>query len=121
MPKEITEDLLFAPLRDLGALLKAQQISPVALTEAYLDRLDKFGPKLGAVITITRNLARTEAKTAAAEIKAGKYRGPLHGIPYGVKDLLATRGIATTWGAAPYKDQVFDYDAAVVRKLRDAG
>src|SRR5262249_40571888 len=98
-----------------------QQISPVALAEAYLDRLEKIGRKLGAVVTITRDLALKQAKAAEQEIKAGKYRGPLHGIPYGVKDLLATNGIPTTWGAAPFKSQVFDHDATAVRKLHDAG
>ena len=119
--KEITDDILFASVRELGALIRNQQISPVVLTEAYLDRLEKIGTKLGAVVTITRDLALKEARAAEKEIKAGKYRGPLHGIPYAVKDLLATKGIPTTWGAAPFKDQVFDYDATIVRKLRDAG
>jgi aspartyl-tRNA(Asn)/glutamyl-tRNA(Gln) amidotransferase subunit A len=91
------------------------------LTEAYLERLELNGPKLGAVVTITRELALEEARRAEREISSGRYRGPLHGIPYGVKDLLATRGIPTTWGAAPYKDQVFDYDATVVKRLRRAG
>jgi len=123
MPKQqdITEDVLYAPVRELGDLVRARRISPVALTEAYLARLDKLGPKLGAVVTITRDLALKEAKAADREIRAGRYRGPLHGIPYGAKDLLATKGIPTTWGAAPYKDQVFDHDATVVRQLRSAG
>jgi aspartyl-tRNA(Asn)/glutamyl-tRNA(Gln) amidotransferase subunit A len=121
MPRAITEDDLYASIRHLAGALRKQEISPVALTEAYLDRLEKFGAKLGAVVTITRDLALKEARTAEREIRAGKYRGPLHGIPYGVKDLLATRGIPTTWGAAPYRNQVFDYDATVVKKLRAAG
>jgi aspartyl-tRNA(Asn)/glutamyl-tRNA(Gln) amidotransferase subunit A len=83
--------------------------------------MDKLGPKLNAVATVTRELGLKEARTAEEEIKAGKYRGPLHGIPYGVKDLLATNGIPTTWGAKPFKDQVFDFDATAVRKLRAAG
>src|SRR5262249_44488628 len=102
-------------------LLKTQKISPVALTEAYLERLTRLGPKLGAVVTLTKELALQEAKAAEQDIQAGRYRGPLHGIPYGVKDLLATKGIATTWGAEPYKEQVFDYDATVIKKLREAG
>jgi aspartyl-tRNA(Asn)/glutamyl-tRNA(Gln) amidotransferase subunit A len=121
LQQEITEDLLYASVRELGAKLKSRRISSVALTEAYLDRLEKFGPKLGAVVTATRDLALKQARAADKEIRAGTYRGPLHGIPYGAKDLLATVGIPTTWGAAPFKDQVFDHDATVVRKLRDAG
>jgi aspartyl-tRNA(Asn)/glutamyl-tRNA(Gln) amidotransferase subunit A len=119
--QEITEDTLYASVRELGTLIRTGRISSIALTDAYLERLEKLGPKLGAVVTITRDLARAEAEAADSEIKAGKYRGPLHGIPYGVKDLLATKGIPTTWGAEPYKNQVFDYDATVVTKLREAG
>src|SRR6516162_2135010 len=119
--QEITEDILFASLRELGDLIRTRRISPVALTEAYLDRLDKLGPKLGAVVTVTRDLALREAEAADREIRAGHYRGPLHGIPYGVKDLIATKGIPTTWGAEPYKDQVFGYDATIVQRLRGAG
>src|SRR5258708_20641521 len=118
---EITEDLLFSSVRELGDKIRARRLSPVALAEAYLDRLEKIGPKLGAVVTVTRDRALTEAKQAEQEIKDGKYRGPLHGIPYGVKDLLATKGIPTTWGAEPYRKQVFDHDATVVKKLCDAG
>src|SRR6266511_5045499 len=117
----ITEELLFASVRELAALIRTRKLSPVALTEAYLDRLDKLGPRLGAVITVTRELALKEARAAETEIRAGRYRGPLHGIPYGAKDLLATRGIPTTWGAEPYRKQVFDYDATAIRKLREAG
>jgi aspartyl-tRNA(Asn)/glutamyl-tRNA(Gln) amidotransferase subunit A len=119
--KEVSEDLLFASVGELGKLIRAGSVSPLALTTAYLDRLEKLGPKLGAVVTVTRDLALKEARAAEDQIRAGHYRGPLHGIPYGVKDLLATKGIPTTWGAEPYKDQVFDHDATVVRKLRDAG
>jgi aspartyl-tRNA(Asn)/glutamyl-tRNA(Gln) amidotransferase subunit A len=121
MPKDITEDTLYAPVRELAALIRAGQVSPVALTEAYLDRLDKLGGKLGAVVTVTRELALKEARAAEREAASGHYRGLLHGIPYGVKDLLATKGIPTTWGAEPYKDRVFDHDATVVGKLREAG
>lgn len=119
--REITEDTLYLPVRELARLIRSRQIGPVALAEAYLDRLERLGPKLGAVVTITRELALREARQAEREIASGRYRGPLHGIPYGVKDLLATRGIPTTWGAAPYKDQVFDYDATVIKRLRRAG
>src|SRR4051794_367309 len=120
MPIDLTEELLYAPLRTLGEHLRARRVSSLALTEAYLDRLERHGPRLGAVVTVTRELALREARAADAEIRAGRYRGPLHGIPYGAKDLLATRGIPTTWGAAPYRDQVFDYDATAIRKLRAA-
>jgi aspartyl-tRNA(Asn)/glutamyl-tRNA(Gln) amidotransferase subunit A len=119
--RDITADILYSPVAELGTLLKAKKITSVALTEAYLDRLEKLGPKLGAVVTVTRDLALQEARTADKEIHAGNYRGPLHGVPYGVKDLLATKGIPTTWGAEPYKNQVFDYDATIICRLREAG
>ena len=93
----ISEETLFLPVRELGNLLRAGKLSPVELTEAYLSRLDKFGARLGAVVTILRDQALKEARAAETEIKAGKIRGPLHGIPYGAKDLLATRGVPTTW------------------------
>src|SRR5262245_38301804 len=117
----ITLDTLYAPVRELGRLIRAKRVTSQALTEAYLDRLEKLGPKLGAVVTVTRKLALEQARKADQEIQAGRYRGPLHGIPYGVKDLLATKGIPTTWGADPYREQVFDFDATVVRKLTEAG
>jgi aspartyl-tRNA(Asn)/glutamyl-tRNA(Gln) amidotransferase subunit A len=115
------DDILYASVRDLGNWLRSKRFSPVELTESYLERLEALGPKLGAVVTITRELALEEARAAEKEIRQGKYRGPLHGIPYGAKDLLATKGIPTTWGAAPYKNQVFDFDATVVERLRHAG
>jgi aspartyl-tRNA(Asn)/glutamyl-tRNA(Gln) amidotransferase subunit A len=115
------EDTFFLSVSELSKRIKAKQISPVALAEGYLERLERIGPKLGAVVTVTRERALREARTAEAEIAAGKWRGPLHGIPYGVKDLLATKGIPTTWGAEPYRNQVFDEDATVVTKLREAG
>jgi aspartyl-tRNA(Asn)/glutamyl-tRNA(Gln) amidotransferase subunit A len=121
MAETIPEELLHASVRELGTRLRTKQISSTALTEAYLDRLEKLGPILGAVVTVTRELALKEAKAADEEIGAGRYRGPLHGIPYGVKDLLATRDIPTTWGAEPYRKQVLDHDATVVRRLREAG
>src|SRR5436305_554474 len=95
---EITLDTLYAPVRIQGELLKARKITSLALTEAYLGRLTKHGPALGAVVTVTKERALAEAKAADKEIAAGRHRGPLHGIPYGVKDLLATKGIPTTWG-----------------------
>lgn len=114
-------DVFFLSVAELSRKLKAKEISPVALAEGFLDRLERIGPKLGAVVTVTRERALVEARAAAAEIAAGKWRGPLHGMPYGVKDLLATKGIPTTWGAEPYRNQVFDEDATVVTRLREAG
>lgn len=117
----LTDDILFAPIRDLADRLRTRRLSSVALTEAYLDRLQKIGPRLNAVVTLMRESALKEARAADEAIRAGKYRGLLHGIPYGAKDLLATTGVPTTWGAEPFRKQVFDYDATVIRKLRDAG
>ena len=117
----LEESDFFLSVQQLSQKIKSRQISPVALTEGYLERLERIGPKLGAVVTVTRDVALSEAKAAEAEIAAGKWRGPLHGVPYGVKDLLATKGIPTTWGAQPFRDQVFDHDATVVTKLRAAG
>lgn len=119
--ESIADDILFAPIRDLAERLRTRRLSPVALTEAYLDRLQKIGPRLNAVVTLMRESALKEARAADEEIRAGKHRGILHGIPYGAKDLLATAGVPTTWGAEPLRKQVFDYDATVVRKLRAAG
>ncbi len=115
------EDIFYLSVWELGGMIRARKISPVELTEAYLARLEKLAPKLGAVAKITRERALQEARVAEREIAAGHSRGPLHGIPYGAKDLFATRGIPTTWGAPPFKNQVFDYDATVIRRLRDAG
>jgi aspartyl-tRNA(Asn)/glutamyl-tRNA(Gln) amidotransferase subunit A len=113
--------LVYATLRELGALIREGKVSPVELTETFLERLEELGPRYNAVVTVTRDRALEEARRAEREIEDGKYRGPLHGIPYGVKDLLATAGIPTTWGASPFRGQVFEYDAAVVERLRDAG
>jgi aspartyl-tRNA(Asn)/glutamyl-tRNA(Gln) amidotransferase subunit A len=117
----LSDDLLFSSIRELAAKIKTKKLGPVELTEAYLARLKKFGPKLGAVATITRDSALKQAKEAEKEIAGGNYRGPLHGIPYGAKDLLATKGIRTTWGAAPFKDQIPDSDATVIHRLHEAG
>lgn len=111
----------FSTVAELGALLRSGKASSLELTRFYLDRLERYGAELGAVVTITRERAEREARAADAEIARGKWRGPLHGIPYGVKDLLATKAIPTTWGAEPYRNQVFDFDATVVRKLSEAG
>jgi aspartyl-tRNA(Asn)/glutamyl-tRNA(Gln) amidotransferase subunit A len=117
----VNEDILYKSVAELGPMIRARKVSPVELAEGYLNRLEKFGAKLGAVATITRERALEEARAAEKEIAAGKYRGPLHGIPYGVKDLLAAKGYPTTWGAPPFKDQTFDFDGTVVRKLKEAG
>ncbi|MGH9821782.1 MAG: amidase, partial [Blastocatellia bacterium] len=115
------EDILYLPVRELSAQIKSGKLSPVQLTESYLDRGERIGPKLNAYVTITRDLAMKEAHQAEREIKAGKYRGLLHGIPYAAKDLLAVKGYPTTWGAKPLADQTFDYDATVITRLRAAG
>ncbi len=117
----LSDDILFQSVHDLSALIGARKISPVELTQSYLSRLETLGPKLGATAAITAELALQQARQAEKEIAAGRSRGPLHGIPYGAKDLLATRGIPTTWGAPPFRDQVFDFDATVIRKLHSAG
>ncbi len=87
----------------------------------YIARLKRYGPKLNCVVTLTEDLALKQAEEAEREIRRGKYRGPLHGIPWGAKDLFATKGILTTWGAEPFRNQIIDYDATVVERLRDAG
>jgi Asp-tRNA(Asn)/Glu-tRNA(Gln) amidotransferase A subunit family amidase len=115
------EELAFASVPQLAALIRARKVSPVELTKMYLARLKKYGPKLNCVVTLTEELALAQASEAESEIKAGRYRGPLHGIPWGAKDLFATKGIKTTWGAEPFRDQVIDYDATVVERLRTAG
>jgi Asp-tRNA(Asn)/Glu-tRNA(Gln) amidotransferase A subunit family amidase len=117
----LSDDILFSSVRTLGEAIRTRKLSPVELTNAYLQRLETIGPKLNAVVTVTRDLALAQAKAAEKEIAAGKYRGPLHGIPYGAKDAFAARGIPTTWGTAPYRNQVFDYDATIVTRLADAG
>ena len=112
----------FRTIRELGADLRAGRVSPVALAEACMSRLDTDGRKLNAVVTITRERALEQARRAERELAAGRDRGPLHGIPYGAKDMLATSGgIPTSWGAAPFSERRFDYDATVIRRLEDAG
>jgi Asp-tRNA(Asn)/Glu-tRNA(Gln) amidotransferase A subunit family amidase len=115
------EELAFSTVMQLSELVRTKQISPIELTKMYLERLKRYGPKLLCVVTLTEDLALKQAEEAEREIKRGKYRGPLHGIPCGVKDLFATKGIKTTWGAEPYRDQLIDYDATVIEKLRNAG
>ncbi|MEJ2721862.1 MAG: amidase family protein, partial [bacterium] len=113
VPADI-EDLAFWSVRDLGELIRTRRITSSELTKMYLRRLEKYGPTLECVVTITRELALQQAARADEEIAKGKYRGPLHGIPYGAKDLFAVKGYRTTWGAEPYKDQEFDRNAVVI-------
>jgi Asp-tRNA(Asn)/Glu-tRNA(Gln) amidotransferase A subunit family amidase len=115
------EELAFWPVRDLAEIIRTKKVSSTELTKMYLERLKKYGPKLECVINITEERALDHARRADEEISKGKYRGLLHGIPYGAKDLLAVKGYKTTWGAMPYKDQTFGEDATVIRKLDDAG
>jgi aspartyl-tRNA(Asn)/glutamyl-tRNA(Gln) amidotransferase subunit A len=118
----MTSDALsYATIAELGRLIRSGEVTPVQLAEHAIQRLETVGRRLNAVVTITRDLAMAQAKQAEDELKSGHDRGPLHGIPYGAKDLLATAGIPTTWGAAPFKNQVFDADATVIRRLREAG
>ena len=111
----------FRTIGELGAMLRARQVSAGELTRYFLDRLETLGPRYNAVVTVLRDRALKEAGLRDAELRAGKARGPLHGIPYGVKDLLAAVGGPTTWGAAPYREQVIPEDATVVRRLEGAG
>lgn len=121
LPFASPEELAFATVPQLAALIRTRKLSPVELTGMYIARLKRYGPKLNCVVTLTEDLALTQATDAEREIKSGKYRGPLHGIPWGAKDLFATKGIPTTWGAEPYRNQVIEYDATVVERLRAAG
>ena len=114
-------ELAFMTVGQLAYLIRTRQVSSVELTRIYIDRLKKYGDTLHCVVTLTENLALQQAEEADREIREGNYRGPLHGIPYGVKDLLAVEGYKTTWGAGPYKDQVIESTATVVKKLEDAG
>ena len=115
------DELAFYSIGQLSALIKSRQLTSEKLTRLYIDRLKKYGPKLECVVTLTEDLALEQARRADREIAAGKYRGPLHGIPYGAKDLLATKDIKTTWGSVPFKDQVFTEDATVIKRLEAAG
>jgi len=117
----LSEEILFLSVAELSQRIRQRKLSPVQLTEGYLDRCRALGPQLNAFATLTPDLALTQAHAAEKEIAAGKYRGPLHGIPYAAKDLLAVKGYPTTWGARPYANQEFQYDATIIRKLNDAG
>ncbi|MEO8392201.1 MAG: amidase [Chloroflexota bacterium] len=115
------EHLAFAPMTQLAELIRTRQVTSLELTEMYLERLKRFDPILHCVVTLTEDIAYEQAKQADAEIEAGHYRSPLHGIPWGVKDLFAVRGYPTTWGAEPYREQVIDTNATVVERLEAAG
>ncbi|HEY2498452.1 MAG TPA: amidase [Candidatus Angelobacter sp.] len=115
------EDVAFWPVTKLGALIRTRQVTSVELTEMYLSRAKRYNARLKCFVTMTDDLALREARQADKEIAAGKYRGPLHGVPYGIKDLFAVKGYPTTWGAAPFKDRIIDADATVVTRLREAG
>lgn len=117
----LSEDILFLPITELSGRIRQRQLSPVQLTESYLERSRSIGARLNAYATLTPELALKQAHAAEKEIAAGKYRGPLHGIPYAAKDLLAVQGYPTGWGARPLSDQRFDYDATVIRRLENAG
>ena len=119
VPKD--EDLAYLPVTELAALLRSKKVTSTQLTELYLARLKKHAPTLNCVITFTEERARRQAARADEEIRKGKYRGPLHGIPWGAKDLFATKGVPTTWGAEPFRGQIIDYDATVVERLDNAG
>jgi amidase len=115
------EDIAFAPVTQLARWIETRQLSSDRLTRLYLDRLERFQPRINCVITLTRDLALAQAKQADAEIAAGKYRGPLHGIPWGAKDLVDTAGITTTYGAEPFQHRVPAVDAVTVARLHRAG
>ena len=117
----LPDEIFFATVEELAPRIRRREISPVELAEGYMQRLETTGRSLGALATLMRESGLREAREAETEIRRGRYRGPLHGIPYGVKDLLATREAPTTWGAAPYKNQRFDFDATVIERLRAAG
>src|SRR2546425_6506365 len=115
------EDLAFLPVTRLSRLIERRQITATELTKLYLSRLKRYDPKLLCVVNLTEDLALRQARRADQEIAAGMYRGPLHGIPWGLKDLFAVRGTKTTWGMTPFRDRVIDEDSTVYTRLTDAG
>jgi len=115
------QEWAFATIRELGVKLRAKETTSVALTEFFLERMERLGPTFNALVTLTKDRALEQARAADHDFAAGKDRGPLHGIPYGAKDLLATRGVPTSWGAAPFREQMFDFDATVIERLEAAG
>src|ERR1700676_5117268 len=115
------EEIFYLSVSELAKRIESKKLSPVELTQAYLDRSEKLGPRLNAYARLTPELALSQAQAAEKEIQRGHYRGPLHGIPYAAKDLLAVKGVPTTWGAKPYANQVFDYNATVIEHLHRVG
>jgi aspartyl-tRNA(Asn)/glutamyl-tRNA(Gln) amidotransferase subunit A len=115
------EEIHYLPLTELAKRIEAKKLSPVELTQLYLDRSQKLGSRFRAYARLTPELALDQAKAAEKEIQRGHYRGPLHGIPYAAKDLLAVKGVPTTWGAKPYAEQTFDYNATVIEHLNGVG
>ncbi len=117
----LSEDVLFSGVAALSRRLHSRELSPVALAEAYLARIEALAPRLGCFVTVTPERALADARAAEAELAAGRWRGPLHGVPYGLKDLVDTKGIRTTFGAAPFADRIPERDATVARRLSEAG
>jgi len=117
----IADEILYLSASELAKRIESKKLSPVELTKAYLDRSEKLGPKLNAYAKLMPDTALEQAQAAEKEIQRGHYRGPLHGIPYAAKDLLAVKGVPCTWGAKPYANQVFDYDARVIEHLHRVG
>ena len=114
-------EIAFAPVTELSRWIERKALTSERLTQIYLRRIEQFDPQLRSVITVTKDFALAQAKRADAEIASGRYRGPLHGVPFGVKDLLDTAGIATTYGAEPFRNRVPAADSVVVRRLDEAG
>src|SRR6266478_2330134 len=115
------DELFYLTVSELAKRIESKKLSPVELTQAYLDRSQKLGPRFNAYARLTPEIALTQAKAAEKEIQSGHYRGPLHGIPYAVKDLLSVKGLPTTWGAKPYANQVFNYNSTVIDHLNRVG
>src|SRR5437660_10392300 len=115
------EEIFYLSVSELARRIESKKLSPVDLTQLYLDRSQKFGPRFNAFASLAPETALTQAKAAEKEIQRGHYRGPLHGIPYAAKDLLAVKGQPTTWGAKPFANQVFDYNATVIEHLNSVG
>src|SRR5580698_3077293 len=115
------EDLFYLSVTELAKRIESKKLSPIELTQVYLDRSQKLGPRFNAYARLTPEIALEQAKAAEKEIRRGHYRGPLHGIPYAAKDLLAVKNVPTTWGAKPCANQVLDYDATVIEHLNRAG
>ena len=115
------EEIFYLSLTELAKRIESKKLSPVELTQAYLDRSQKLGPRFNAYARLTPELALEQAKAAERDIRRGHYRGPLHGIPYAAKDLLAVKGLPATWGAKPFENQVFDYNATVIEHLNNVG